>query len=39
MYNALLNPWYMPVEELATRIRVDNDKYEKLVKLTGAKID
>lgn len=39
MYSALLDPWYMTVVELAKRIRVDYDKYEKLVKLTGAKID
>lgn len=39
LYHSLLNPWYMTSEEFAKRIRADYDKYEKLVKLTGAKID
>lgn len=39
LYNSLLNPWYMTPEEFAKRIRADYDKYEKLVMLTGAKID
>jgi tripartite-type tricarboxylate transporter receptor subunit TctC len=31
-----LDPMYMTPEQYATRLKADYDKYEKLVKLTGA---
>lgn len=39
LYDTLLNPWYTTPEEMAKRVRVDYDKYEKLVKMTGVTID
>lgn len=39
LYDTLLNPWYTTPEAMAKRVRVDYDKYEKLVKMTGVTID
>jgi tripartite-type tricarboxylate transporter receptor subunit TctC len=39
LYDTLLNPWYTTTAEMAKRLKVDYDKYEKLVKMTGATID
>jgi tripartite-type tricarboxylate transporter receptor subunit TctC len=37
MSSQTLDPMYMSSEQFATRLKTDFDKYEKLVKLTGAK--
>jgi tripartite-type tricarboxylate transporter receptor subunit TctC len=34
-----LDPWFTPPEQFAERLKVDNDKYAKLIKLSGATID
>ena len=34
-----LDPWFMTPEEFARRLKTDYDKYEKLIKLTGARIE
>ena len=34
-----LDPWTSTPEEFAARVRADYDKYEQLIKLTGARID
>ena len=34
-----LDPWFTTPEEFAKRLKSDDEKYEKLIKLTGAKID
>lgn len=37
--NQVLDPWPSSPEEFATRIKVDFEKYGKIIKLTGAKIE
>lgn len=37
--NQALDPWPSTPEEFAQRIKVDYEKYGKLIKLTGAKVD
>ena len=37
--NQTLYPWFTTPEQFAQRLRADYDKYEKLIKLTGMKID
>jgi tripartite-type tricarboxylate transporter receptor subunit TctC len=37
--NQGLDPWTGTPDEFGARLRADYDKYEKLIKLTGAKID
>ena len=32
-------PWYMTPEQTAARIKSDYDKYGKLIKLTGTKLE
>jgi tripartite-type tricarboxylate transporter receptor subunit TctC len=34
-----LDPWFTTPEQFAERLKADNDKYAKLVKLSGATID
>jgi tripartite-type tricarboxylate transporter receptor subunit TctC len=34
-----LDPWFMTPEEFAQRLKSDYEKYEKLIKLTGARVD
>jgi hypothetical protein len=34
-----LDPWFTTPEEFAKRLKSDDEKYEKLIKLTGAKVD
>ena len=34
-----LDPMFMSPEQFARRLKSDYDKYEKVIKLTGAKID
>jgi tripartite-type tricarboxylate transporter receptor subunit TctC len=34
-----LEPMFMSPEQFARRLKSDYDKYEKVIKLTGAKID
>ncbi|OGA41859.1 MAG: hypothetical protein A3G24_07300 [Betaproteobacteria bacterium RIFCSPLOWO2_12_FULL_62_13] len=36
---ASFEPWYMTPEQTAARIRSDYDKYGKLIKLAGTKVD
>jgi tripartite-type tricarboxylate transporter receptor subunit TctC len=33
-----LDPWFMTPAEFAERLKSDDEKYERLMKLTGAKI-
>ena len=37
--NQVLDPWPSTPEEFAARIKVDYEKYAKLIKLTGAKVE
>jgi tripartite-type tricarboxylate transporter receptor subunit TctC len=37
--NQALDPWISTPEEFAARIKTDYEKYGKLIKLTGAKVD
>jgi tripartite-type tricarboxylate transporter receptor subunit TctC len=37
--NQTLDPMYMTPEQFATRLKSDYDKYEKIVKISGAKIE
>ena len=37
--NQTLDPWFMTPEQFAQRLKSDYDKYEKVIKLTGATID
>ena len=39
MSSQTLDPWFMTPEEFAKRLKADDEKYEKLIKLTGAKVD
>ncbi|MEO7726344.1 MAG: tripartite tricarboxylate transporter substrate binding protein [Burkholderiales bacterium] len=34
-----LDPWFMTPEDFATRLKADDEKYAKLIKLTGAHVD
>jgi tripartite-type tricarboxylate transporter receptor subunit TctC len=34
-----LDPWFMKPDEFAERLKADDEKYAKLFKLTGAKVD
>lgn len=34
-----LDPWFTTPEEFAKRLRSDDEKYSKLIKLTGARVD
>jgi tripartite-type tricarboxylate transporter receptor subunit TctC len=34
-----LDPWYMSPEHMSARVRADYDKFGKLIRLTGARLD
>jgi len=37
--NSALDPWVATPDEFAARIKVDYEKYGRLIKLTGATVD
>ena len=39
MSSQTLDPWFTTPEDFAKRLKADDEKYEKLIKLTGAKVD